>query len=156
MRFFTRQWAAGELSDEAFEAAPGAYALYLASLELPADVALLSRVDLHDGRVLDVDVEAGSVAIRLRCGDLQRGYSDVRIGYGRVALDAELQALLIGAAKSREEVLYDELDCVDGVFQHRWLLASHAEVCISFGCVSLLVESVRGRGAGLTQEADGD
>jgi hypothetical protein len=148
MRFFTREWAAGELSDEAFEATPGAYAMYLASLELPAEVALLSRTDLHDGRVLDVDVDGGarSLAVRLRCGDLERGYSDVRIVYGQVALDASSQAVMLGAAASREQVLYDEVDCVDGVFQHRWLLASHAEVCVSFQVVNVRVEPVGGRG----------
>ena len=38
MRFFTKEWLSGELTDEAFEAMPTEYRLHLAALRLPHDV----------------------------------------------------------------------------------------------------------------------
>ena len=35
MRFFSKEWLSGELSDAAFKAAPSAYHLHLAALRLP-------------------------------------------------------------------------------------------------------------------------
>ncbi|OWK45010.1 hypothetical protein [Fimbriiglobus ruber] len=46
MRFFTKAWLTKELTDAAFEAAPGEYRLHLASLRLPSDVLVLSEVNM--------------------------------------------------------------------------------------------------------------
>jgi len=69
--------------DEAFDAVPEAYRLHLASLRLPEHLTALAQADLHDAYVLEVNEapRAARVRLRLRCGDLQRGYADVNIEY---------------------------------------------------------------------------
>jgi hypothetical protein len=42
MKFFTAAWATGELPDEEYEAAIPAYAKYLSSLSLPANLQWLA------------------------------------------------------------------------------------------------------------------
>src|SRR5258706_1630316 len=131
MRFFTREWLRGELTDEAFDAVPEAYRLHVASLRLPQHVTVLAQADLHDAYVLVVteELHLARVRLRLRCGDLQRGYADVNIDYSGAAIDAaSLSRLRRAAEVPRDEVLYDEVDRIGQSYEHRLILASHAEV----------------------------
>src|SRR4051794_27936620 len=123
MRFFTKAWATGGLRDGEFEAAPGAYWRHLAGLGLPADVAALAAVDLHDARVTEVVLgpEPGRVTLVLRAGDLQRGYAIVRVTYGGASVDP---ALLERLADRAHDVLYDEVDREGTGYVHRMLLSS--------------------------------
>ena len=110
MKFYTRGWATGELTDEQFGAVSADYWRHIAALQLPPTIAALSAVNLHDARVLAVDFrpERSLVTLRLRCGDLQRGYSNVTLAYSHVALDfAALNTLRLAANAPRAEVLYD-------------------------------------------------
>lgn len=147
MRFFTKEWLSGELTDEAFEAAPEAYRKHLKGLQLPADVSALVTISIHDGLLLGVqhDPQSAKLALRLRCGDLQRGYHDLSITYSAATLDSSSLALLHEAMRTpKDEFLYDEVDRAGDCFEHRAILASHREVCITFATVtveSLPVES---------------
>ncbi|MBL8822642.1 MAG: DUF4085 family protein [Planctomycetia bacterium] len=138
MRFFTKEWLTGELSDEAFDAIPDAYSIYLASLKLPSDVFALSKVDIHDGRLLDVkyNSESAQLLLRLRCGDQQTGYYDLHITYSDLVLDsASLSVLNVAMRAPKDEFLYDEIDRTGDNFEHRCILASHNEVRIKFSHV---------------------
>jgi hypothetical protein len=151
MRFFTREWLSGKLTDEAFDAVPEAYRRHLASLRLPEHATILAQADLHDAYLLDVSEEphAARVRLRLRCGDLQRGYADLNIEYSGAAINAvSLTRLLCAAKLPRDEILYDEVDRVGQSFEHRLILVSHAEVCVSFASVALTAHPVSGRSAG--------
>jgi nicotinic acid phosphoribosyltransferase len=150
MRFFTLKWLRGELTDAEFEVVSEAYLRHLSSLQLPADVRSLSEISLHDGRVLNVSHEpqVSRLALRVRCGDLQRGYSDVHLVYSDSVIDAASVARLQHAATPpADEVLYDEVDRVDDRFEHRLILASHQEVRVSFEAVRVMLQPVEGREA---------
>ncbi len=150
MRFFTKEWLSGELTDAAFNAAPTEYRLHIAALRLPQDVLALAEVDNHDGLMLDVQYEPKSaqLKLRLRCGDRQRGYCDLNIKYSAATLDAASLSVLRDAIRiPKEELLYDELDRVDDVFEHRLILTSHKEVCVRFAAVVVGSYPVCGREA---------
>jgi len=150
MRFFTKEWLSGELTDEAFEAVPTEYRLHLAALRLPHDVLALAEVDNHDGLVLDVEYEPQpkKLMLRLRCGDLQRGYCDLTISYSDAALDAASLAVLREAVRNpKDELLYDEVDRVGDRFEHRFILSSHKEACVRFAAVAVSTHPVGGREA---------
>jgi hypothetical protein len=139
MRFFTREWLGGELSDAAFEAAPSAYRLHLAALQLPPTLVALSEVNVHDGWVLDVhSPESSHLMLRLRCGDLQRGYRDLSITYSGAAVDDPSLSVLRDAMREpRDEILYDEVDRVGRGYEHRFILASRGEASVTFTAVTM-------------------
>jgi hypothetical protein len=148
VRFFTREWLSGELMDAACDAVPAAYRLHLASLQLPPEVLALAAVDLHDGLFLDVqhEPESAQLTLRLRCGDLQRGYCDQYIRYAGTVLDSASLAVLRDALQiPRDELLYDEVDRVGECFEHRFILSSHNEVCVTFAGVELVAHTVSNR-----------
>jgi hypothetical protein len=148
MRFFTRQWLFGELSDEEYDAVPNDYCRHVGSLQLPPDVMVLSQANLHDARILDVceEPDASRLTLRLRCGDLQRGYSNIGIVYATVRIDTVTHAQLHRARElPPDEMLYDEVDRAGERFEHRLIFASKAEVSISFGSVAVSVQAVDGR-----------
>jgi hypothetical protein len=119
---------------------PAAYRLHLATLGLPTDVLALSEIDVHDGLMLDMQHEPQSaqLTLRFRCGDLLRGYFDLHVKYSGAALDnASLAVLRQAMQVPRDEFLYDEVDRAGDRFEHRFVLSSHNEVCVSFADVAV-------------------
>jgi hypothetical protein len=150
MRFFTRAWTHGELSDEVADGVPEAYRRHLDALSLPPETATLAALNTHDALVLDVahDPAAASLDLRLRCGDLQRGYTDARLHYAGVSVGpAALDALRVALRPSRAEVLYDEVDREGARYIHRLLLWPEGEASVVFEGVSVDVEPVASRSA---------
>jgi hypothetical protein len=139
MRFFTKEWLSGELTDAAFDAVPTAYHLHLAMLQLPLDVSTLTTVDIHDAVLLAIQHEPQSAQLTLlfRCGDLQRGYFNLNIKYSGVVLDEETLSVVYKAMQTQDEFLYDEVDRLDDHFEHRFILSSHNEVRVSFATVTV-------------------
>ncbi len=139
MQFFTKAWLTGELSDEAFEAAPIEYRLRLSRLRLPADVLALAEADTHDSLLLEMhyDDRAAILILRLRCGDRQRGYFDLVINYSGAFLDDHSLVVLRHFLRNpRVQFLYDEVDREGEGYVHRLILSSHQEICVKFASVS--------------------
>src|SRR5437879_747566 len=125
MKFFTRAWITGEMTDEQAAAVPEAYWRHAASLRLPPTIAALAKLNPHDAFVLGVDhqPEFSCITLRLRCGDLQRGYSDVSLAFSDVTVDSvTLDTLRRAVRPASVEVLYDEVDRLGDCFEYRLLL----------------------------------
>ena len=148
MKFFTRSCANGESTEEEAAAVPESYRHYLAKLDLPPPIAALSRVNTHDAYVLSVEhqPERSRLSVQLRCGDLQRGYSDVTIAFSFVTIDSTaLETLQHAVRPARVEVLYDEIDRSGECFVYRLLLFPSGEVNIGFRHVDLAERPVADR-----------
>ncbi len=107
MRFFTRQWHNGELSEEESQAVPLRYAAHLETLRPKLPMTLLTLAFgtyLHDGllRGVGLDRAQRTLAIGLRCGDLHLGYFDVDLVYKEVSLPASSLSELEAAARDPE------------------------------------------------------
>jgi hypothetical protein len=151
MKFFTRAWVNGEMSDDQAAAIPEAYWDYLTALDLPSPIVALSKVNPHDAHLVahGHDPAHSQLTIRLRCGDLQRGYSDVTLAFSQVAVDrATLETLRRAVRPASVEVLYDEVDRSNECFEYRLLLYPDGEVCIQFQQVAIAERPVADRGAG--------
>lgn len=99
MKFFSRQWCDGSLSDEEAESVPAAYRAHVDALlpSMPATVrALADGVNIHDGllQVIVFDRGRRSLSVMMRCGDLQVGYFDLEIIYYGVRLSADDTGML--------------------------------------------------------------
>ena len=128
MRFLTRAWHSGELSDSDHEAAAAAYRAHRATVlpRLPETARWFAEtVDIHDGllRAVTLDREAATLQLRLRCGDLERGYFDLELTYSGVRVDRlDVPVLRTIAASEPPEALYLEEDVIEaGWYVHRWL-----------------------------------
>jgi hypothetical protein len=148
MKFFTRAWTTGELTDEEYARLPDAYWRYLARLQLPPAVTALSKINVHDAYVLAVDhqPDPSLLTLRLRCGDLQRGYSDVVLAFSHVTVDlATLDTLRRSVRPACVEVLYDEIDRSDEHFDYRLLLYPDGEASFQFRQVDISERPATGR-----------
>jgi hypothetical protein len=151
LKFFTRGWVNGDTTGEAADAVVPAYSRHLDGLALPQPVMDLASLNPHDAHVLDVEHEPVSrtLRLRLRCGDLQSGYSDVSLTFSGAMLRAADAATLARARRPADfEILYDEVDRADaGAFEYRLLLHPVGEVAFRFSDVTVVRKPVADRRA---------
>ncbi len=150
MKFFTRAWVDGEMPEEQADAVFDSYLRYIASLRLPPTIVELSDFYPHDAYVLGLEYEPddSTLKLRLRCGDLQIGYSDVALAFSQVTVDPEsLDTLRHALRPSEVEVQYDEVDRSDDRFEYRLIFFPDGEASIQFHEVSITRQSVATREA---------
>ncbi len=148
MRFFRKEWLSGELSEMEFDGVSEAYFKYLESLNLPPEVAALSAADIHDALVLSADYDQNNFrfSIKLRVGDLLKGYHDLYISYSDAYVDESSLTMLRQAVNEpKDELLYDEIDRSGVLFEQRWIFASHEEARVLFSTVVSQVAPAIGR-----------
>lgn len=133
MRFFTRQWRVGELSDADFEARAEVYRRHLDSLisGLPSRLGELAmNVALNDANVQSAAYVAGehTFLLVLHAGDLQRGYAHLTLRYSGVTAIAPLSEW------GGLEIVADEIDLsgAPGQFVHRFAFENDAELAVTF------------------------
>jgi hypothetical protein len=151
VRFFTRAWHAGELSDEEADLVETRYAEHLAALlpALPEGMRQrLTSVMLHDAQFIacTVDYRHRRVSMSLVGGDLQLGYSAIDLTYDDVAVDRlDVAALRSAVANPDTELLCDEVDAENGLFVHRFLSWPYREFDLHFRTVQLRTSAETGR-----------
>ncbi len=142
MKFFTRGWVHGDMTDEEAEAVAPTYLRHLDAINLPQPVRELADLNPHDAYILDVEHEpsAGTLRLRLRCGDKQDGYFDAMVDFSGVTIrPAHLTALIEAKRPEKYEILYDEVDRVDAdAFEYRLLLAPVGEIVLQFRNVTVI------------------
>ncbi len=153
MRFLTREWHAGDLSDEEADALETAHAEHLATTLSQVSQQLLAfhtSVSIHDGMLQSaaLDHRDATLRILLRCGDQLDGYRDVALTYLGIdasLLDVALLALI--ANDPHSEALFVEIDQVeDASYVHRWLWWPFSrEVHIPFRDLTFSIQSHPGR-----------
>jgi hypothetical protein len=149
MKFFTRNWLGGDMSDEQANAIAPAYRRHLETLDLPQPLRDLVALNPHDARILGVDHDpsANTLTVRLRGGDLQAGYFDARLHFAGVSIRPADAAAL---ARAGVEILYDEVDRpAPGGYEYRLLLHPTGEVAFHFNNVAIARHPVTDRRAAL-------
>ena len=146
VRFFTRGWHQGDLSDEEYDQTVRDYDAHLEAISarLPDPVVALAReVNLHDAVIERVEWEPASARLVLRLvtwtSDSRQAvtltYSDAMLG------DQRLDVLKNVARDRKTEILYSEVDLgEDGVLAHRLLFWPRDELTIDFGTLTLEVQ----------------
>jgi hypothetical protein len=139
VRYFTRGWASGELSDQESNSARDAYWAHVAEItpRLPPEMVRMIRdVRLHDAIIEQVvwNPDGKKLELALVATSAQDECIGVKLSYGGAMLGAKRVDALRRAALSREtELPYDEVDIDDeGVLSHRLLFHPCEEVSIDF------------------------
>ncbi len=138
MRWFTREWVDGDVTDEEQERRISAYEAHVAhvrpSLAHGAE-QLLDAVNLHDALLRFWRYEPGvELLLEVVTGDLQVGYEDVQLRYGSAEIDSDT-AQVLESLRGRKgvEMLYDEVDVTpDGRYEHRIIAWPTGEAAIRF------------------------
>ncbi|MHB9134673.1 MAG: hypothetical protein ACYDBB_26675 [Armatimonadota bacterium] len=147
MRFFTREFVAGELTDAEVDSICISYQRHIDAIVniIPVEIAELAQTSLHDGLLCRAVVKpnANELLLSLRCGDLQIGYYDIDIHYYGVVVDTQLLEVLSRRARDRHtEILAGEIDIkADGRFVHRLIFWPDDEVEIVFSSIHLVRQS---------------
>lgn len=148
MKYFTQEWASGVLPDEEWQNIPLKYEQHLHSIldRLPESIKeLANNTNLHDGliRRILVNRKNKTIAIELRCGDLQCGYFDIDMEYSGVNFEtADLVNLAKIARDRNTELLYDEVDIGEnGNYVHRILFHPLNEISIIFSTLKTIKTS---------------
>jgi hypothetical protein len=144
MRWFTRDFVTGGLSDEEWNQRRSAYATHLNSIVAGlADGAdeLLASVHLHDGQISEWTYRPGELlALTVLVGDLQRGYEWLTLRYRGARISGATPAELSHwwRAGSGTEIVEEEVDRVDdGDYEHRLLLSPEGEFAVRFRSLSV-------------------
>jgi hypothetical protein len=138
MKFFTRAWLDGELTDEEFEATIPRYRSHIESLALPEDVRALEDTRLHDATLIRLDRTASRLSLTLITGDLQQGYYDTTLNYLTNSLaTATVEKLRSFLHPSDADLLYAEVDRGGAGFVHRLLFSTREEVAIPFDAIAI-------------------
>ena len=133
MRWFTSEWASGELTDEEWEGRRQAYATHLSAIEHElrnGAEELIASVYLHDAQILNATTDGATFKLRVLAGDLQRGYERLSLVYEDAVTDGDVGSI---SDADVSEIIYDEVDLSpDSRFEHRLLLYPEGELCVRF------------------------
>jgi hypothetical protein len=142
VKWFSRDWHEGRLSDAQVEEVQREYAEHVDALRsrLTGGATALLDLDLHDGQVQAYAFAPDAFEWRILAGDLQRGYEFVTLRYDDAKLvsgrDDVAELNLTGRGV---ELLYDELELLqDGRLVHRVLVWPEGEVWVR--CSQINVE----------------
>ncbi len=139
MKWFTREWTRGQLSDAEDDAVPALYAEHLDQIEdqLSAGARDLARnLNVHDGRVKGWRQANKTIELDVVVGDLQAGYQRVLLTFEGSKLVRPTSLDDLGFGNLRTEILYDEVDVTDsGAFEYRLLVWPDGEIAIRFDSV---------------------
>jgi len=138
MRYFTRAWVDGDLTEEESDTVVRVYRRHLeviASRLPPGVLELSQRWSLNDAlfKIVQFDHVNQQLLLRLRCGELQYGYYDLSLHYtGATVIDHTPYRLSGLVATAGVEVLYDEIDVTgDDRFEQRMILWPSGEFAVS-------------------------
>jgi hypothetical protein len=140
MKYFTRSFISGAHPDR--DGAIAGYRSHLAALKLPAPVAALAKLYVHDALVKSVASDGDTVSIGLCCGDSPRGYIDVRVTFNGARLTEAARRLL---KAPRIEILSSEIHRKGAAFEYRLLLWPKGQVAIRFRSVEIARKKARSR-----------
>lgn len=152
MEYFSRAWALGDLSDEAFEEIAERYQKYVESLDADGPVyRFATTISLNDAYVDRLNHSDGTLSLRLLTGDLQRGYWRTLILYGGGRIVLGRDALERAVNSRPTEIWYDEFSPASPRMVHRFLLVKpgttedRGEVHIEFDSFSFSETRAAGR-----------
>ena len=139
MKWFTREWTRGQLSDAEADAVPALYAEHLDHIEAQLSVGALDlarNLNVHDGRVKGWRQANKTIELDVVAGELQAGYQRILLTFEGSKLVHPTSLDDLDFANPRTEILYDEVDVTDsGAFEYRMLVWPDGEVAIRFDSV---------------------
>lgn len=116
MKYFTREWCHGNVSEEESDRIVESYWSHIdrISERLPDKLVVLAKeVSLHDGLIRRIYLDSSSkhLELDLVCGDLQVGYFDLELKYEGLEIEDYFPTLLDAIFKhTKIEVCHDEVD----------------------------------------------
>lgn len=150
MKYFTRQWCWGELSDAQIEKTSQRYDAYINGvyLKLPPPLKLLATsIHLHDGIIKKFTLSSSKKDLILSgiFGDLDIGYFKLKIKYKDIRnFNSEDTSELF--MQKKMEIIRDEIGIEkSGIFVHRLIFSNQSEFQINFCECGLEIANATGK-----------
>lgn len=134
MKYLTKKWATGGLTDDQYESAYKACQAHYKSLQKEANVAIqqLLEINIHDAELREARWRKKNLELFLRIGESQAGYFDAWLIFENAKLDKSVEKLLF-SKKKETELLYDEIHKKShGRFSYELLIFPYREIAIEF------------------------
>lgn len=145
MRFYTKQWLSGRLSDAEFDAVEVAAATHMARIQRSAPPPVYRLVSgegfggFHDGVL--ISATAGEPTTLAMCtGDLQHGYVTTTLEFRGADVAVRGRSLRRIVRGPFTEILYDELDVIDDHYEWRAVFSDNTVLAVAFSDVDIKVE----------------
>ncbi len=143
MKWFTRDYVTGVLSDDEFDRVLPSYRAHVEMLRATfrGRVSELVKLNLHDAQFVRVKYDGNrkSLHLVLTVGDLQVDYKQIELAYRNasfVGVTAE-QFNTWDLPGRSTEIVFDEVDSFGEVLEHRFLLWPDKEFGVRFDQVNL-------------------
>ncbi len=144
MKYFTKEWCFGNLTDEATEEKIVQYNEYINNIytRLPVSLKILVKgISLHDGIINKVKFANNVLTLYGIFGNLQTGYFFLTIKYLEV-LSLNKEALEFIFNNKKIEILNDEFEKLDeNNYLHKLFFASKQEIEIPFRDVAIEIQN---------------
>jgi hypothetical protein len=144
MKYFTKEWFSGDLTDQEAEKVKYQYWNYINSIysNLFFPLKLLSKqINLHDSVITEICINEknSSLILNMISGDLETGYFSLQISYNQVENIKKKSFDCIDFSKS-VEILSDEIEkLTEKRFSHKILFSSKEEIDIHFGNIAIKI-----------------
>jgi hypothetical protein len=146
MKYYTKDWCFGKLSDEEIEKMDQKYNFYINKIysKLPFTIKLLAKeINLHDGIVKKIKLSPRINVLFLEgiFGDLQTGYFSMEIKYIDIK---EIDSTTFAGLKDKKiEILSHEFEAVsDKRYVHRMIFSPGDELEIVFSDISINIQNL--------------
>jgi hypothetical protein len=148
MKYFTIQWASGDLPDKESSEVVVKYWQNIEKIKgkIPDQVYFFANnINLHDGLIKKLIINDNlNIDLVVLCGDLPNGYEKITINYTNASiLPKKMHYEDIFTGKS--ELLYDEIDISSDLIVHRFLIYPYMEFEIVFSGFSYSLIKVMDR-----------
>lgn len=139
MKYFTKEFCLGNLTDEEFDKRLKEYKNHMSIIErkLPNNLkSFYYNINLHDGRITSIKYSYKKHDLELNCriGDNNSGYSELNINYTLSNESKDYSKILNNLKKQKNnfEMLYDELDIKSNFYTHSIIFWPIMEIEIEF------------------------
>lgn len=146
MKYFTKKWCFGDLTEKAIQDRVDAYKTYIDKIydELPFVLKVLSKeINLHDGIIKKITLNKDSSILNMIgiFGDAQVGYFVLNIKYVNVS---NLNEKNLGSTVNTKNllILSDEIEKIEGnLYSHRMIFSSKRELEINFEKIEIKIQN---------------
>lgn len=146
MKYFTKEWCFGEMTDEQCDATLNRYKKYIDQIyiSLPFVLKVLAKnTPFHDGIVNSIEIQEDNLTLIGIFGDLEIGYFKLKIVYKKTNIETNNRSFFSIFNKELLEILSDEIEILpDGYYSHKLLFSSKKEFEITFKDVEIEIANV--------------
>ncbi len=144
MKYFTKEWHNGKISDRKSSALAETYKEYIDKNvhRLPFSIRLLAKsISLHDGIIKYININSKNKTLEflVSCGNLQIGYYEITILFKSASYN---QKQIDELKQQQYEILYNEWEITDKGYNFKILFYPYFEISIDLSDLDIKIANI--------------